>query len=409
MSKFGRSSLNRLSGAKLHLLTPRKCRPGQAAATVPFSRHRNAFSILSSTRTKTRIFHQGFGLEDYAREDFFIVKLTADGETIWQKVNGKGPSNSEIAHAIRVTPDGGFVLSGGGPNILAKFDKNGDTINIGDLYFTYTFPEHGSGRINHGNHLKVASAEGNALFLPFEAGAFAIDRIIDALSDIPVGDLCHSGEYRWDITPGGTVSAGDQYTATFDYCSMGTGPDRTGINGSICIDVKAISGSLAGDEYTIETRITPDQVMIIEDGEAFMISGWFDYSRSSDGTGYKETIGIESGENTFRYYIQSARRIIDQMAFSSIRPAAGGFSIGAPGESAGIRIYETEGALNVTVEEPVAGSLIDEPDTGQLRVFAQDGSNLVMTFDNGYVTIDVDTAGDQAIDISFTIEWMEID
>lgn len=350
------------------------------------------------------------GLEDYAREDFFMVKIAADGETIWRKVKGKGPNNSEIAYAIRVAPDGGFVLAGGGPNILAKFDRNGDTINIGDLDFTYTIPEDGAGLINQGNYLKVASAAGNALFLPFEVGAFALDRIIDALSGIPVGDLCDGGgEYRWDITPGGTVSAGDQYTATFDYCFMGTGPDRTGINGSIRIDVKDISGALTGDEYTIETRIAPDSVMIVEDGEVFVITGWFDYSRSSDGTGHKETTAIETGENAFRYYIQSARRTISQMAFSSIRAAAGGFSIGAPDERAEIRIDEADGTLSVTVEEAVAGSLVDEPDSGKIRVAAQDGSNLVITFDNGYATIDVDSDGDQVINISHTILWMEID
>lgn len=77
-------------------------------------------------------------LPDYAVEDFFLIKLDENGNALWRKVKGKGPNNSEIAHDIAVTTDGGFIVAGAGPNILAKFDKNGDTLNLGDLDFTYT-------------------------------------------------------------------------------------------------------------------------------------------------------------------------------------------------------------------------------------------------------------------------------
>jgi hypothetical protein len=37
-----------------------------------------------------------------------------------------------------VTPDGGFIMAGAGPNIQAAFDGNGNTLDLGKMNFTYT-------------------------------------------------------------------------------------------------------------------------------------------------------------------------------------------------------------------------------------------------------------------------------
>jgi len=63
----------------------------------------------------------------------------------------------------------------------------------------------------------------------------------------------------------------------------------------------------------------------------------------------------------------------------------------------------------VSIETPISGVEVDEPESGKLRVEAQDGSSLTITFDQGTALIEVDTDGDGAIDGNLETDWADID
>jgi hypothetical protein len=62
---------------------------------------------------------------NHGEQDYWIVKLDSDGESIWQKTLG-GTSN-EVATSIQQTSDGGFIIAGG------SYSNDGDVMgNHGD-------------------------------------------------------------------------------------------------------------------------------------------------------------------------------------------------------------------------------------------------------------------------------------
>ena len=71
-------------------------------------------------------------------EDVFLIKLDANGNTVWVKVKGHRPNTSDGGTAVCAVSDGGYIVSGNsnaynsGTILLAKFDKNGDTVNLGE-------------------------------------------------------------------------------------------------------------------------------------------------------------------------------------------------------------------------------------------------------------------------------------
>ncbi len=92
-------------------------------------------------------------------QDLFLIKVDSSGNTLWQKVKGNRPTASDFGIAVCAVSDGGFAVSGssGGNVLLAKFDGNGDTINLGATDLTITVPS-SLGTINFGNAIDVAAA-----------------------------------------------------------------------------------------------------------------------------------------------------------------------------------------------------------------------------------------------------------
>ncbi len=206
--------------------------------------------VVSQSRSFTS------GSNAFGADDFYMIKLDNDGETIWQKIKGISPENGEAPLDVAVTSDGGFVIAGQAQalNILAKFDKNGDTIVLGDLDFTFTVGET-TGLINMGIARDIAALAGESIAIPFEVGSFPLDLLIDTLLGIPVSDFCDAGgAYQWDQAPTAPLAAGDQYTVEFVDCTTGPADDQNIYNGTFTITVDQLSGELTSDNY--EIRIT---------------------------------------------------------------------------------------------------------------------------------------------------------
>ena len=348
--------------------------------------------------------------ENTNRDDFYMIKLDAEGKIIWQKVKGFSPYYSEAPYDIEMTPDGGFIIAGHAlcMNLLTKFDKKGDTINLGDNDFTFTVTET-TGLINMGNARSIAEISGEFVSLPIEIGAFPLDLLIDTLTGMPVSDLCErGGQYAWNKPVTAPVAAGDEYIVTFSACESGPADDPSTYNGTFTITVAAVSGDLMTDNYDIRIVIDPIDFIFTDDVGDESYSGGLTYARTSIGADYAEQVATDGKNLTFTDDDGSAETLT-QLDISATRSETSGFSIGNTGQYAIFNTSRFISPLKVHIETPISGVEVDEPESGKLRVEAQDGSSLTITFDQGTALIEVDTDGDGAIDGNLETDWADID
>lgn len=352
---------------------------------------------------------QSFNSVD-ASYDFYLVKLDKEGKTIWQKIKGLSPHNYETAYDVMATPDGGFIVAGSAQamNTLAKFDKNGDTILLGDMDFTYAVSET-SGLITMANARLIAAAAAEMITLPIQVGSFPLDLFIDTLNGIPVGDLCDAGgTYSWNKSPVAPVAAGDEYVLAFSACKNDpSGDDPSTYNGTIAFQVSAVTGDITGDGYDIRVKIGPVDFAFTDDVGDSAIKGGMAYSRISAGGDFAER--VESDGKNLSFEDDTGPETLTQIDMNATRNRNGNFSIGNPGQYAIIDTALIAGPLIVTIQTTISGAEADEPEQGKLRVAAQDGSYLIMTVADGDVTVEVDTDNDGVIDGTFSAEWMDLD
>ncbi len=344
------------------------------------------------------------------KNDFYMIKLDAGGKIIWQKVKGFSPYYAEAPYDIAMTPDGGFIITGHAlsMNLLAKFDKNGDTIHLGDNDFTFTVTET-TGLIHMGNARWVAEISGEFVSLPIEIGAFPLDLLLDTLAGMPVSDLCErGGQYAWNKPVTAPVAAGDEYIVTFSACESGPADDPATYNGTFTITVAAVSGDLATDNYDVRMVIDPIDFIFSDDVGEERYAGGLTYSRTSSDGGFIEQVATAGKNLTFTDDDGSAETLT-QLDLSATRSETAGFSIGSPGQYAIFNTDQFTGPLKVSIETPISGLDIDEPESGKLRVEAQDGSSLTITFDQGTALIEVDTDGDGTIDGDLETDWVDVD
>lgn len=89
----------------------------------------DGFIVTGRTRSFTNV-----GQQDFLREDVYLIKLTAAGDTVFQKVKGRSGLNSDSGRAVRTVSgcgvaDCGYIIAGSSAAkpALARFDRNGDT------------------------------------------------------------------------------------------------------------------------------------------------------------------------------------------------------------------------------------------------------------------------------------------
>jgi hypothetical protein len=344
------------------------------------------------------------GLPDWARDDIFMVKLDQRGNPLWQKVKGKKPNNSEVGCDIRVTPDGGFVVAGSGPNILAKFDKNGETINLDDMDFTYTVVED-EGIINMLNAENVAIAAADAVIIPFMAGAMPTDLLIGALEGMTVPELCNrGGAFQWTPLPQTLPDLnGQSFLLSFSACESGSVSDPVLYNGSIGLTVDSVAGDMTSRNYEVQITVDAISMAVSDDVGVTNFTGGMVYNRQSVAGNISEQLTI--GTNPFTITGDEGTLTVHELELIATRPLSGSFKIGAAGEQAFIETGLAKGYLDIHVETPVTVNAMDMPVSGKLQVAAQDGSNLTMVFDNGFIDIHADINGDGEIDDTMRIEW----
>ncbi len=346
---------------------------------------------------------------NYQLEDLFLIKVDPNGNILWQKAKGNRPTISDYGEHVCAVSDGGFAVTGSsnGNVLLAKFDKNGDTVNLGDTDLSITIPAT-TGTINSANALEVAASAVRGLVLPRDAGATTLDILIA----IANGEfLCTSGTYSKTLSPD-PVQEGSVLSMDFNNCLYGDESKLT-FNGSFTLTVNSLSGLFSSGIYTVETTVNPINITTTEPESSITgtTTGGMHFIRQSAAgvhTEIAQSIATplltysETGGNT------EPMGVIGPFELSYIFASSGTglYSFGAAGETLIVDPDSITGSLTITILQSVSGTAPGEPGSGSLKITAQDDSRITMTLsDGGKVTLAIDTNADGVDDGTINTSW----
>jgi hypothetical protein len=345
-------------------------------------------------------------------QDVFMIKLDASGNTLWQKVKGNRPMGSDYGDTGFAVSDGGFVVTGssGGNVLLAKFDENGDTINLGATDLTITVPST-IGTINFGNAIDVASAGVTAIKDARDIGATTVDLLVATLMGDPVSDFCTGGgTYAVSPVPALPLSApSTTFSLSFSGCQMGPAGDATVLDGNAKFVVTSVSGGndITTAIYTVEMRLTSIDITAASTAETLTntVTGSMIFARQAMNNNLAEVSQSIPGAPalTFQESDGHTRAMGSFIMHDSIN-AAGMYSYGIAADSA--TVDSGLGPLTIKVNTPIQGtSLGAAPASGIFQVTAADTSQLTATITNGVASLAVDTNGDGTIDGTISVQW----
>ncbi len=344
-------------------------------------------------------------------QDVYMIKLDASGNTLWQKVKGNKPMASDYGGAGAAVSDGGFVVTGssGGNVLLAKFDENGDNINLGatDLTITITGTQ---GTINVGNAIDVASAGVTAIKSARDVGAPVVDLLIARLKNEDPAGFCTGGG-TYGITPIPTLPlTAPTYTLSFSNCVTGPAGDTTVLTGYAGFIIPSVSGDITTASYSIEIRIMAIDITAASQVEALSqtITGSMRFMRTATNNSLNETwTSIPGGPALAFSESGGTTRVMGSFNTNGTVSAAGMYAYGT-GPTDAATVDSGLGPLTVKVTTPIQGpSLGAAPTSGVFQVTADDKSQLTATITNGVAELAVDTNGDGTIDGSVSASWDE--
>jgi hypothetical protein len=350
--------------------------------------------------------------------DAMLMKLSPTGDTTWHKIKGLRPRGAEFINAISVTADGGFVIAGssGGNVLLAKFDKNGDTANLGasdDL--TINLPTT-LGVISFSNAVDVAGLGANGLILPREVGGALLDLLLaTSVGGVPPAFCTAGGSYSFNPVVPATLVAGVSYTLTFTNCMAGSSADAIRINGSGVLTVDSVSGAPSSGTYALQMTATSIALTVDEPGAMPLLSqnfvGGLRIARTATGGNFAETATAPLGV-TLNVAESSGGTVLRTAAYGpfSVRytiSTSGDVSIGQAGDSATVTSGSNSFTIGVmtAISVPASG----QPPAGVYRVTAQDNSRLTATLSisgtDSSAALAIDTNGDGTDDGTIAVPW----
>jgi hypothetical protein len=354
-------------------------------------------------------------------EDVFLIKLDANGNTVWQKVKGHRPNSSDGGASVYAVSDGGYIVTGNsnaypsGTILLMKTDKNGDTVNLGAEDLTITVPC-AIGTINFTNAIDVAAAGVRGLMLPHDVGSSTLDLLIDVANGASVSDFCSSGSYSATLSPALPVAAGSVLTVSFTDCVNGPSGSQRTLNGDFTLKVESLSGLLSSNTYTVGTTVNPMNIGSSEVSSMLTstVTGGTRFLRQSVGGSFTElSQSITAPAADILTYSETEggvtrTRVVGPFAVKDSVTASGtgAYSLGLAGDTATVDPGTGSGVLTVTALSPVQGaSMGNAPVSGSLRIVAQDNSRLTATVAGSGVTLAIDTNADNADDGTISTTW----
>lgn len=372
------------------------------------------FIVTGRTRSFTNE-----GQADFLREDVYLIKLTAAGDTAFQKVKGRRALNSELGMAVRTVTgcgvaDCGYIVAGASQAkpTLARFDKNGDTVSLGELDVSITVPNV-IGTINFGNALAVTAASAQAISVPTLVGEFVFDLLADLLDGNPPSALCDNGGAATHSLTSGPLVAGSVFTVSFSECVSGpAGPDQLKYDGDFTLTVTAVSGDVASGSYTLAATIELNGMTVTDDVGPTTFADGMSFARTAAAGNFTQTASDIYPPTPLTVAESGVSRSLSQFTLGSTRNASG-YSWGNPGETVAFTSTDvTAGggpaALTLSVVNPLSGSDPTAPAAGQFTTTAADGSRVRVTLSGGVATIEVDTDGDGSFDGSMSASWDDL-
>jgi hypothetical protein len=343
----------------------------------------------------------------YLRDDVYLIKLAANGNTKWQKVKGQAPDNSESASAIQATLDGGYLVTGSSQAqvMLSKFDKNGETVTLGEHDFTFSVPD-SIGLISLSNARQISETAITALLTPDRIGSTLLNLFIDTLKSIPSADFCDAGGgYSWNPVPAEPILAGNTHYFAFSDCSN-SGFESL-LEGAVKLTIHSLTGNLTGNAYDVTLILDQVDITSTDDVGDTRITGGLLFSRINNSGNFSQRVAKDRDALTLSE--AGLTESISQFDISSTLSESGGaFSIGNQNQYMIVDPSYLTGALTVTVQQTIAGSGENGPDQGKVLITAQDGSNLTMVFKEGSVNLEVDTNGDGTMDGEISTTWDDL-
>jgi hypothetical protein len=353
-------------------------------------------------------------------QDVFMIKLDANGNTVWQKVKGNRPMGSDFGGSGKAVSDGGFIVTGssGGNVLLAKFDQNGDNIYLGATDLTITMPGT-MGTINFGNAIDVAAAGVTAIKSARDVGATTVDLLIATLKGTSVSSFCTGGgSYQISPAPALPISApSTTFTVSFTGCQTGPVGDTTQLDGSAAFIVTSVSGpnDITTATYTVEIKMSSIIITAAStvDTLSSTITGSMIFTRQSTNNNFAEASQSTNAASTLTFSEDNGTttltRVVGPFTMHDSITSAGAYSYGTdPADSA--TVDSGLGPLSVKVNTPIQGtSLGASPASGIFNVTAADMSQLTATITNGVAALAVDTNGDGKVDGNVSAPWDFLD
>lgn len=344
--------------------------------------------------------------------DVMLMKAAPDGATTWHKIKGLRPRGSDVADAIVSTSDGGFAICGssGGNVMLAKFDKNGDTVNLGANDLTINLPAT-IGIINFNNAVDLAGVGANGLLLPHEVGGPMLDLLIGASGGDPVSEFCTGGgSYAFTPAVPSSPVAGGSYALAVTDCVVGPAGDQIRINGSGTLAIDAVSGAPGTPDYALQITASNLALAIDEIGSTVSrtLSGGLRIARTASSGNFAETVTSPAAATLELSELDGATvtRAASYGEFS-IRytaPAAGGLAVGLEGDT--LTAAASGNTFGVSVLQPlVLASSGAVPSSGTYRLTAADSSRLTAAIGGDTAVLAVDTDGDGTDDGTLSVPW----
>jgi hypothetical protein len=317
---------------------------------------------------------------------------------------------SDHGGAICAVSDGGYAVTGSsdGNVLLAKLDKNGDTINLGETDLTISVPGT-TGSIKFDNAIEVAASAVSGLTKPRQLGSTALDLLIDTLNGVTT--FCSNGSYTFAPVPTAPLTTGTS-TLTFTNCVTGPTGDQSTINGNAVLEVGQVLGSplSLASNYTVQMTLTSINLTIVDTVGTSTIAGGMRFQRVASGGTFTElaqSIDAQKFTSSESSATKNRKQVIGPFTVSATITSTS-FSLGATTDT--LTVDSGLGPLAVTVSQPVQGGAIGTtPTTGTFRVVAPDSSQLTVTVTNGVAVSAVETNGDGSVDGTISASWDVLD
>lgn len=348
-------------------------------------------------------------------DDLMLVKVTPSGDTSWQKVKGVRPLAIDTALALAAVSDGGFVVAGeaGGNPLLARFDRNGDTVYLGSEYdLTITVPS-SLGVIKFDNGVAVAGIGANGLILPQQVGGALLDRLVAASAGALPGEFCTSGTYTFSPAVPAALPVGGSYALSFDNCRSG----EQQINGGATLTVNAVGGTPGSANYSLTASVANLSLTAEEIGSVPALSqsfvGGLRIARTVASSNRGELVDSLAGVTLAVTETSGGTTMLaatyGPFSVRYAQPVTAPLAVGQVGDAVTAMSNGDTFAIEALQSLPLSPTTLEVAGNGSYRVTAQDSSRLTATLspsaEGGSAVLAIDTDGDGTVDGSLSVPW----